>query len=80
MPLRIQGEGLTQLAANTAFPVEVRNRKIDYWNRVNSGQVFLEKWVPVHTDLFIAGLEISVCRSCVNAAIWLGGEIVYPRA
>jgi hypothetical protein len=78
VPLRIQGEGLARLAANPQFPPAVRDQKVAYWNRVNAGEVFLDRWAPVQTDLFVAGLELSVCRKCLATAIWLGGRRVYP--
>jgi hypothetical protein len=54
----------------------VRAQKVGYWNRVNSGEVFLDRWVPVQTELFVAGMELSVCRACAGLAVWLGGELV----
>jgi hypothetical protein len=78
VPLRIAGEGLERLAANPQFPPEVREQKVAYWNRVNGGDVFLDRWAPVQTDLFVAGLELSVCRQCLGTAVWLGGRIVHP--
>jgi hypothetical protein len=78
VPLRIEGEGLEQLSNNPQFPPEVREQKVAYWNKVNNGEVFLDRWAPVQTDLFVAGLEVSVCRECMAAAIWLGGKMVYP--
>ena len=79
VPLRIEGEGLEQLKQNPQFPPDVREQKVAYWNKVNSGEVFLDRWVPVHTDLFVAGMELSVCRACTGLAVWLGGEMVSPR-
>ena len=78
VPLRIAGEGLKQLAENPRFPPEVRDQKVAYWNRVNAGDVFLDRWAPVQTDLFVAGMELSVCRQCLAPAVWLGGRRVYP--
>jgi hypothetical protein len=80
VPLRIEGEGLELLSKNPQFPPEVREQKVNYWNKVNNGEVFLDRWAPVQTDLFVAGLEVSVCRECMAAAIWLGGEMVYRGA
>ncbi|MCC5793183.1 MAG: hypothetical protein JJT85_00420 [Chromatiales bacterium] len=80
LPLRIAGEGLKQLASNPAMPPEVREQKVAYWNRVNAGEVFLERWAPVQTSLFIAGMEASVCLACHGVAVWLGGECIYPRS
>lgn len=80
IPLRIAGEGLEQLKQNPAFPPAVRDQKVAYWNRVNAGEVFLDRWAPVQTDLFVAGLELSVCRRCLGVAVWLGGRMVYPPA
>jgi hypothetical protein len=77
-PLRIEGEGLKQLSQNPQFPPEVREQKVAYWNRVNSGEVFLDRWAPVQTDLFVAGMELSVCHGCMQLAVWLGGEMVHP--
>jgi hypothetical protein len=77
-PLRIAGEGLERLARNPQFPPEVREQKVAYWNRVNGGEVFLDRWAPVQTDLFVAGLELSVCRGCLATAVWLGGRRVHP--
>ena len=79
-PLRIAGAGLDMLANNPQFPPDVREQKVAYWNRVNGGEVFLDRWAPVQTELFVAGLEISVCRSCMASAVWLGGKLAYPKA
>lgn len=76
VPLRIEGAGLAQLSENPQFPAEVREQKVAYWNRVNDGDVFLDRWAPVQTDLFVAGMELSVCRSCMGLTVWLGGEAV----
>jgi len=78
VPLRIAGEGLQRLSQNPQFPPDVREQKVAYWNKVNSGQVFLDRWAPVQTDLFIAGMEVSVCRACMATAVWLGGRMIYP--
>ena len=50
VPLRIAGAGLEQLRNNPQFPPEVREQKVAYWNKVNSGEVFLDRWAPVQTD------------------------------
>jgi hypothetical protein len=78
VPLRIQGEDLKRLSENPQFPPEVRDQKVEYWNKVNSGEVFLDRWAPIQSDLFVAGMELSVCHNCMNTAIWLGGKIVHP--
>jgi hypothetical protein len=78
VPLRIAGEGLGLLAQNPRFTPEVRAAKVAYWNRVNGGEVFLDRWAPVQTDLFVAGMELSVCRRCMGLAVWLGGRMVHP--
>lgn len=78
VPLRIKGAGLEQLKQNPQFPPEVRRQKVEYWEKVNRGEVFLDRWAPTHTDLFVAGMEFSVCHACMNLAIWLGGELIYP--
>jgi len=80
VPLRIAGEGLEMLKQNPQFPPEVREQKVAYWNRVNSGDVFLDRWAPVQSDTLVAGMELSVCRSCMAIAVWLGGERVWPAA
>ena len=80
VPLRIQGDDLERLSKNPQFPPDVRDQKIAYWNRVNSGAVFLDRWAPVQSDVLVAGMEISVCHSCSQLAIWLGGEVVHPSA
>jgi len=80
IPLRIAGADLQRLAANPAMPAEVRREKVAYWNRVNEGQVFLDRWAPVQTDLFVAGLELSVCRQCLGLSVWLGGQRIAPAA
>ena len=80
VPLRIAGADLERLANNPQFPPEVRDQKVDYWNKVNSGYVFLDRWAPVQTDLFMAGLEVSVCSGCMATGVWLGGKLVYPVA
>jgi len=77
-PLRIAGADLERLRQNPQFPPEVRDMKVAYWNRVNSGAVFLDRWAPVQTDLFVAGMELSVCLGCRATAVWLGGQRVYP--
>ena len=76
VPLRIAGAGLEQLKQNPQFPPAVRDQKVAYWNRVNAGEVFLDRWAPVQTNLFVAGLELSVCRQCMATAVWLGGKMV----
>jgi hypothetical protein len=78
VPLRIAGEGLERLRTNPQFPPDVREQKVAYWNRVNSGAVFLDRWTPVQTELFVAGMELSVCSRCRATAVWLGGGMVYP--
>ena len=67
------------LSQNPQFPPEVRTQKVAYWNKVNNGKVFLDRWAPVQTDLFVAGMEVSVCHECMQAAVWLGGKMVYPE-
>jgi hypothetical protein len=76
VPLRIQGPDLERLSQNPQFPPEVRKQKVEYWNKVNSGEVFLDRWAPVQTDLFVAGLEISVCHACKSTAVWMGASMV----
>ncbi|MEC9375922.1 MAG: hypothetical protein VYA80_06075 [Pseudomonadota bacterium] len=78
-PLRIQGAGLEMLSNNPQFSPEVRKQKVAYWNKVNNGEVFLDRWAPVHTDVFVAGMEVSVCHECLQAAVWLGGKLIYPE-
>jgi hypothetical protein len=78
VPLRIAGADLERLSRNPEFPPEVREQKVAYWNRVNGGEIFLDRWAPVQTDLFVAGLELSVCRGCLTTSVWLGGQRVYP--
>lgn len=80
VPLRIAGEGLELLSQNPQFPPAVREQKVAYWNRVNGGEVFLDRWAPVETDWFVAGLELSVCRNCMGMAVWLGGRMVHPAS
>ena len=79
VPLRIAGEGLEMLKQNPQFPPEVREEKVAYWNKVNNGEVFLDRWAPVQSEIFVAGMELSVCQSCMQLAVWLGGERVYPQ-
>jgi hypothetical protein len=79
VPLRIAGADLERLARNPGFPPEVRDAKVAYWNRVNGGAVFLDRWSPVQTDLFVAGMEVSVCLACHAVAVWLGGRMVHPQ-
>ncbi len=79
LPLRIAGADLERLKGNPQFPPEVRQQKGEYWEKVNRGEVFLDRWVPVHTDVFVAGMELSVCHACMQLAVWLGGKLVYPR-
>lgn len=78
VPLRIEGPGLEQLKQNPQFPPEIRQQKVEYWEKVNAGEVFLDRWAPIHSDLFVAGMEISVCHACMNLAVWLGGEMIHP--
>ena len=58
------------------FPPEVLEQKVAYWNKVNSGEVFLDRWASVTTDLFVAGMELSVCRGCMAVQIWAGGQLI----
>lgn len=78
VPLRIEGEGLEMLKQNPQFPPEVLEQKVAYWNRVNGGDVFLDRWAPVQSDLLVAGMELSVCHGCMLMSVWLGGERVFP--
>ena len=78
VPLRIAGADLDRLSQNLQFPPDVRAQKVAYWNKVNSGAVFLDQWTPVQTELFVAGMELSVCRNCMATAVWLGGRMVCP--
>ena len=80
VPLRIAGADLQRLSQNPQFPPEVRSQKVEYWNKVNSGEVFLDRWVPVQTDVFVAGMELSICHGCMNIAVWLGGQMIYPQS
>lgn len=80
LPLRIAGAGLEQLKANPQFPPAIRDQKVAYWNRVNGGDVFLDRWAPVQTELFVAGMELSVCLGCRATAVWLGGRLAHPQA
>jgi len=79
VPLRIEGEGLERLSQNPQFPPDVRTQKVAYWNRVNNGDVFLDRWAPVQTDVFVAGMELSVCHDCLQPAVWLGAKMVHPQ-
>jgi len=79
VPLRIAGEGLEMLKRNPQFSPDVLEQKVAYWNRVNDGDVFLDRWAPVQSDLLVAGMELSVCRDCMATAVWLGGERIWPR-
>ena len=76
VPLRIAGTDLDRLRQNPHFTLAVREQKVHYWNRVNQGDVFLDRWAPVQTELFVAGLDLSVCRLCRATAVWLGGQLV----
>jgi len=79
VPLRIEGKMLDMLKANPQFPPDVKEQKVAYWNRVNSGDVFLDRWAPVQSDMIVAGLELSACRSCLGVMVWSGGQPVYPQ-
>ena len=70
--MRIEGEGLRQLSENPQFPPDVRAQKVDYWNKVNSGEVFLDRWVPVQTDL-VRRRHGAERLSCVHEAIRVVG-------
>ena len=79
VPLRIQGADLERLSRNPQVPPDVLEQKMAYWNRVNSGEVFPDRWAPIQSDVLMAGMEISACHTCSQSAIWLGGKIVYPK-
>jgi len=66
------------LKNNPAFPPDVLEQKLAYWDRVNGGDVFIDRWAPVQSDLLVAGMELSVCRNCNALAVWLGGERIWP--
>lgn len=80
VPLRITGADLERLSRNAQFPPQIRAQKLAYWNKVNSGAVFLDRWAPIQTELFAAGMELSACRNCGGTAVWIGGQMVYPAA
>lgn len=79
IPLRIEGDGLEMLKRNPQFPPEIRDQKVAYWNKVNKGDVFLDRWAPVQSDMLVAGMELSICHACSELAIWLGGSLVHPK-
>jgi len=78
VPLRIEGEGLERLSQNPQFSPDVLEQKIAYWNKVNGGAVFPDRWAPIQSDVLMAGMEISICHACSQSAIWLGAKLVYP--
>ena len=80
VPLRIEEEGLEMLKQNPQFPPDIRAQKVAYWTKVNNGEVFLDRWAPVQSDMLVAGMELSFCHDCSEVAIWLGGALVHPVA
>jgi len=78
VPLRIQGADLQRLAENPQFPPEVREQKIDYWNKVNAGALFIDRWAPIQSDLLVAGMELSACHECMAVGVWMGGKLIRP--
>ena len=78
VPLRLDKSGLQRLRDNPMFTEEVRRQKVNYWERVTGGEVFLDRWAPCHSDIFVTNTAVSACHSCQQIAIWLRNEIIFP--
>jgi hypothetical protein len=78
VPLRIDESGLQRLRENPMFTEEVRQQKVDYWERVTAGKIFLDRWAPCHSDIFVTNTAISGCHNCQQPAIWLRDKIIFP--
>ena len=80
VPLRLDETGLQQLRDNPMFTEAVRRQKVDYWERVTGGEVFLDRWAPCQSDIFLTNTAVSGCHSCGQPAIWLRDRIIFPES
>ena len=78
VPLRLDKSGLQRLRDNPMFTEEVRRQKVSYWERVTGGEVFLDRWAPCHSDIFVTNTAVSACHNCQQPTIWLRDEIIFP--
>lgn len=78
VPLRLDDSGLQRLRDNPMFTEEVRRQKVDYWERVTGGEIFLDRWAPCASDVFLTNTAVSACYDCRKPAIWLREEIIFP--
>jgi hypothetical protein len=78
VPLRLDEAGLQRLRNNPMFTEEVRRTKVEYWERVTGGEVFLDRWAPCQSDIFLTNTAVSACHACRKPAIWLQEKIIFP--
>jgi hypothetical protein len=78
VPLRLDESGLQRLRENPMFTEDVRRQKVDYWERVTGGEVFLDRWAPCHSDIFMTNTAVSACHNCLKPSIWLQDKIIFP--
>jgi hypothetical protein len=78
-PLQLDEDDLERLRTNPSFSEEKRSQVVNYWERVVAGDVFLDRWVPCYSEMFVANLSVSACHACRNPTIWLRDQIVFPQ-
>lgn len=78
-PLQLDEDDLERLRTNPSFSEEKRRQVVNYWERVTAGDVFLDRWAPCYSEIFVANLSLSACQHCRKPTIWLRDQIVFPQ-
>ena len=78
VPLRLSNADLERVRTNLMLSEARRAKAVPYWEKVMAGGVFLDRWVPSDSDIFVANLTISARHNCEQPAIWLREQMVYP--
>ncbi len=52
---------------------------LDWYNKMNTGLVFLEKKEDSYADCTVHNLYISKCYHCKKIAVWIHDNIVFPN-
>jgi len=78
LPLRLGESDLQRLRDNPTFSEDKRKQVVGYWERVVSGKVFVDRWAPCYSELFVANVSLSICHACEDPVIWLRDQIIHP--
>ncbi len=78
LPLRLTAADLQRLRDNPTFSEAKREQVVNYWERVTAGEVFLDRWAPAYSEIFVANLALSACTACQQSAVWIRDQMVHP--